>query len=171
MTFVSIIHDVKILNYYIYSNLHFVNKEWTDDGHGTINFPDLRIGVPYIIKEIRALEDVILFGNEISSQKSGEDNVHISVKTYQGHTYGFAVNTKHKAVNQKIQVGENVKKLMVISEARTIEVNEGSFSDDFAPYGTHLYTDDPAFRDLTPLNKIESEIKTAGGKFSVPYKK
>jgi len=55
MQFLAIIHGARGFNYYVYGG--------GKGKHGAIHYPDLRIGVPYIIKELKSLAPAI-FGRK-----------------------------------------------------------------------------------------------------------
>ncbi|MCM8804577.1 MAG: hypothetical protein NC833_04935 [Candidatus Omnitrophica bacterium] len=164
MNYLAIVYGAKGFNYYVYGK--------KDPNHwGAVNYPDLRIGMPYLIKEKKSLSDVILLGKDIKEKVNIEDKkIHYSVKELNKKIYIIAVNVEPIELNVEIKVPENIKKLKVISEKREIEVKNGIFKDKFLPYEVHIYTDNLKFQDVIELNKIEEEIKKEGGWFTYKYK-
>ena len=165
MNYLAIVYGAKGFNYYVYGK--------KDPNHwGAVNFPDLRIGMPYLIKEKKSLSDVILLGKDIKEEvKIEEKKIHYAVKEYKGKRYIICVNVEPEELNVEINVPENIKKFKVISENRIVEVKNGKFSDKFLPYEVHIYTDDLNFQDLVDLKKVEEEIKKEGGWYTYKYKK
>lgn len=164
MNYLAIVYGAKGFNYYVYGKRE--ENHW-----GAVNIPDLRIGMPYLIKEKKALSEVILLGKEIKEKVKIEDKrIHYSVKELRGKIFIIAVNVEPIEVKVEIKVPENIRRLKVISEKRLIDVKGGIFVDKFNPYEVHIYTDDLKFHDVIDLKKIEEEIKKEGGWFTYPYK-
>ena len=62
------------------------------------------------------------------------------VKQHNNAMYLFAVAMRNKATRCSFKVpGGGKRMLAVLGEARTLDSNAGQFSDDFPPYGVHLY--------------------------------
>ena len=164
MNYLGIVYGAKGFNYYVYGK--------REEGHwGAVNIPDLRVGMPYLIKEKKSLSDVILLGKDIKEKVKIEDKrIHYSVKELNGKIYIIAVNVEPVELSVEIKIPENVKKLKVISEKREIEVKNGIFIDKFIPYEVHIYTDNLKFQDLIDLKKVEEEIKKEGGLFTYKYR-
>ncbi len=160
MNYLAIVYGAKGFNYYVYGK--------KDPNHwGAVNFPDLNIGMPYLIKEKKSLSDIILLGKDIKEEvKIDEKKIHYTVKEFKGKKYIICVNVEPVELNVEIKVPENIKKLKVISEKRIVEVKDGKFSDRFLPYEVHIYTDDLNFKDVIDLKKVEEEIKKEGGWYS-----
>ena len=165
MNYLAIVYGAKGFNYYVYGK--------KDPNHwGAVNFPDLNIGMPYLIKEKKSLSDIILLGKDIKEEvKIDEKKIHYTVKEFKGKKYIICVNVEPVELNVEIKVPENIKKLKVISEKRIVEVKDGKFSDKFLPYEVHIYTDDLNFKDVIDLKKVEEEIKKEGGWYSYQYKR
>lgn len=164
MNYLAIVYGAKGFSYYVYGKKDL--NHW-----GAVNFPDLRIGMPYLIKEKKSLSDVILLGKDITDEMKVEDKeIHYLMKEYKGKKYIIAVNGECKEKEVEIKVPEEIKKLKVISEKREIEVKKGKFKDKFTPYQVHIYTDDLKFLDVIDLKKVEEEIKKEGGWFNYSYK-
>jgi len=120
--------------------------------------------MPYLIKEKKSLEEVILLGkkkNEILDVS--DENIHYLVKEYKGNKYLIVVNISGNELLPEIRLKEDINKLKVISEGRNIEVKGNVFKDKFSPYQVHIYTDNLIFKDVIDLNKVKEEIKTEGG--------
>jgi hypothetical protein len=165
MNYLGIVYGAKGFNYYVYGKKE--PNHW-----GAVNFPDLRIGMPYLIKEKKSLSDVILLGKDIKQEvRIDEKKIHYGVKEYKGKRYIICVNVEPEELGVEMKVPEGVKKMKVISENRTVEVKDGKFFDKFLPYEVHIYTDDLNFQDVVDLKKVEEEIKKEGGWYSYQYKK
>ena len=62
-------------------------------------------------------------------------------KRHAGKTYVFAVVTRDEAASAGFQVQglAGVQTVTVLDEDRTLELNDGAFTDRFAPWDVHLY--------------------------------
>ncbi len=155
--FLGIVHSAKFFNYYTFNS-----------NYGAPRYPDLRIGIPYIIKEIKVLAPSILEGVELVG-KSSDSCIHMLVKEYHGNLYIISVNVEKKLISATLTLPKEVKQLKVISENRILDVCDRSFTENFIPYGVHIYTTDIIFPDLTPLDEIAQQIRKEGGMFSLNY--
>lgn len=157
MNYLAIVNGAKGFHYYVFGK--------KDPGHwGAVNIPDLRVGMPYLIKEKKSLSEVILHGKDVTKTVViNDERIDFSGKDLNGKFYLIAVNTSGETVTPEIFVSSQIKKLKVISEARNIEVSNGKFVDRFYPYDVHIYTDNLTHRDVINLNEVEQEIKKAGG--------
>ncbi|MCS7180416.1 MAG: hypothetical protein NZ891_03590 [bacterium] len=164
MNYLAIVYGAKGFNYYVYGR--------KEEGHwGAINIPDLRVGMPYLIKEKKSLSEVILLGKDVKEKvKIENEKIHYSVKDLNEKIYIIAVNIEPVEVNTVIKIPDNIKKLKVVSEKREIDVKSGIFTDRFSPYEVHIYTDDLKFQDVIDLKKVEEEIKKEGGFYTYKYK-
>lgn len=155
MNYLAIVHGAKGFNYYVYGK--------RDPSHwGAVNYPDLRVGMPYLIKEIKSLSDVILLGVEKNKDVEIKNKkIHWLVKEYKGKKYVFAVNTSSEDI--EVEIAFSAHAVKVISEKRQIEIIEGKFKDRFLPYQVHIYTDNLDSKDVIDLEKVKEEIKKEGG--------
>ncbi|MCM8789057.1 MAG: hypothetical protein NC907_04635, partial [Candidatus Omnitrophica bacterium] len=159
MNYLAVICGAKGFQYYSYGKND--PESW-----GAVNIPDLRVGMPYLIKEKKSLEKVILHGKAMEKKvKATDQRIKVSGKILDGKFYLFAVNTAGDPINPEIEIPGEIKKIRAISENRTIEINNGKFVDRFDSYDTHIYTSDLAHKDVIDLKKVEQEIKKEGGWF------
>jgi hypothetical protein len=79
--------------------------------------------------------------NLVTVESTSDAPVASMVKQHGNATYVFAVAMRNKATRCTFKfVGANKNaKVEVIGEARTLPVNDLQFSDEFQPYGVHLY--------------------------------
>jgi hypothetical protein len=64
-----------------------------------------------------------------------------------GKTFVIAINTEKKTRKAEFVLpGLTAKRLQALFEERSVPVTAGKFSDEFGPYGVHVYTDDLAFQ-------------------------
>lgn len=63
------------------------------------------------------------------------------LKVYQGKHYLFATNSAQQAIRCQFKPvsTENLSKVTVMFEDRTLPVKDGVFVDDFKPYDVHVY--------------------------------
>ncbi len=146
MAYLAIIHEVKGIYWF-----------------GGLNIPELRVGMPYLIDEIRALSPVFLSG---TTGKTGDGQVIAAggkidylLKKHHDDTYLFTVNTKPEAANVKFNLAKNVKELKVFGENRTVKIINGQFEDKFKGYEAHVYTDSSEPATITPLSLVYQKIE------------
>jgi Carbohydrate family 9 binding domain-like/F5/8 type C domain len=125
------------------------------------SYPEMRIGFPHLIKELKTLQAAILSPKQLKVKAiSPKSPVHVSAKISNGKTFIFAVNTSDKKLTEKISIsGSKITELQVLSEARTVAMNKNIFSDKFLPYATHIYTNDKNIgTKLISIKGINKEI-------------
>ena len=74
-----------------------------------------------------------------STDACGRPSVSVLVKRHGNSTYVFAVNASAKPVTARIFVSARDGTGTVLWEDRTVQVANGSFEDDFAGFGVHVY--------------------------------
>jgi len=135
-------------------------------------YPGLRIGIPYIHKEVKSLEKVILSPGKGKELKLEPEKPEITtwLKEYEGNIYIIAVNTSPDEVKVKLSYPllKRYKKLYVISEDRVIPLKNGSFSDDFGYVATHVYTTNPRFPKLKNIKEVRKEIEVFRSRLQKP---
>lgn len=119
------------------------------------NFFEAKVGVDYLVRELDLLKDAILAPEEkgkILLQCADRNIIYISHKVVGKDSYLFLVNAGKMGQRVRIEIPsfEGIDKLYVLSEDRVIEVKDRAFSDDLAPYATHIY--------LTKEVKINGEL-------------
>ncbi len=149
INYISIIGGAKGFNYYKYSD--------------SILYPDLRIGMPYLIKEIKSLAPVILNGKNVGNIKSSNTDINTLLLEYNKKHYIFACNVTTNSINAELVLPIETDGLKVISEGRYIKVNKGKVEDKFVPFDVHIYTTDTSYTDVVSLEKVKSEIVANNG--------
>lgn len=79
----------------------------------------------------------VVDGTTVSSSNS-DVPIDIMVKKHNGATYVFSTSMRNHATTGTFTVPSG-SKVEVIGEDRTLSMVDGQFSDEFAPYGVHLY--------------------------------
>ncbi len=135
-------------------------------------YPDLRIGIPYIHKEVKSLEKVILSPGKGKELKLKPEKPEITtwLKEYEGNIYIIAVNTSPDTIKVRMSQPflKRYKKLYVISEDRVIPLKDGAFTDSFGYVATHVYTTNPQFPRLKNIRAVQEEIKTFRSRLQKP---
>jgi hypothetical protein len=108
-------------------------KEWT--------------GIARAVGEMSALADVFTSRDaERQPVVSGvkDDCFHFRLKEYNGYLYLLAASTDTQAVAVEVaNLPPELTTLQVLGESRSVAVSGGRFSDSFAKYGAHVYSNDP----------------------------
>lgn len=126
------------------------------------HYPELGIGLIEHIKEVKAYAPV-LAAKRIDLKLNLPQGIRYTARKFNGKYWIFAVNVQDKAVN-------NVKftspllgndKFKVMLEEREVTAANGSFTDSFAPWDVHIYTNDPDAPALRSKKSIEEAIRKA----------
>jgi hypothetical protein len=101
-------------------------------------------GVTAINKQIQELAPVLAappVTNLVTAQSASDVPVATMVKQHNGATYVFAVAMRNKGTKCtfKFASGNKEAKVEVLGESRTLAADDLQFSDEFPPYGVHLY--------------------------------
>ena len=155
MQYLGIVHGCRMFNYYIYRGLK--------------GYPDLELGVPPLMREIRAITPAILQGSTAPGVASSNPSVHVAAWKLAGQLVVIACNVAPKTIAAHINTPGVTGQVQVVSESRQLLASDGRLTDVFAPYATHIYTTDAAFRSPIRLGEIENAIKAAGGMYSLNY--
>lgn len=122
---------------------------------------EYRYGLPHVWRELRFLEPAILAPPPPDPVVvEGAPELATWAREVNGRIYVLAVHHKTGAVDATLRwrgFGER-KSLYVMSEGRELEVSDGALRDHFAEGDVHLYTDDPAARDLPTTAAILAEL-------------
>ncbi len=120
---------------------------------------DLRIGMPYLTKELGAISEMILNGRDLRRLKTSSRKIEAVFKRNNNSYLLISVNSSPRPINASIEVPENISQMKVLSENRTIKVVGGKIHDVFKRYDTHIYyVNIPAADKLTSINIIEKQI-------------
>ena len=129
------------------------------------NYMGVQRGMPFLAREIADLEAAILApdaGDRVEVQAPAPEHVHYAVRRVGDALYLFAVNTATEPQEVRFRLEEiapDTRRLQVVSEARFVEVDEnGAFQDQFARYGTHVYTTDAGVAERETVAAAQAEI-------------
>lgn len=127
---------------------------------GIFYSPETRLGyLEGIGPELKSLEDVLVAPGRFEV-KSNDKELLLMHKKYQGKSFVFAVNPIGKALTVTIELpGVDGDKLRVLNENRLVKLNGGTFTDDFAPYAVHIYTDSTTIKDVINVAELENKIR------------
>jgi hypothetical protein len=155
MQYLGIVHGSRMFSYYIY--------------RGMKGYPDLELGVPPLMREIRAVTPAILQGDAAPDVASSVPSVHVAAWRLNGQLFVIACNATPKTVAARVNTPGVTAQVQVVSESRQLPASDGRLTDTFGPYATHIYTTDPTFHSPIRLGEIEKTIKAAGGMYSLNY--
>lgn len=129
MTWLAVVHGARGMSFY----------SW----NGIMGSPDLRVGMPALLKEIRSLEPFIL-AVEAVEVAAESPHVHVLARRHGDHVTICAVNVTQKPVQTTISIPSlDESRLHVVSEGRSVHATDGRFADTFGAVGVHIYTTDP----------------------------
>lgn len=129
----------------------------------THNYPEIRIGVPRLIEEMKELKDVILAADILDAVQIEAENyitLRYAVREVNGVQYLLVINTGSSARKVKFNMLNLLgnPKLQVLSEDRSVQVNEGRFEDYFGPYEVHIYRSKVLDENLPTLAEVSKLI-------------
>ncbi len=125
----AVAHGAKGFLWYTYGQIH--------------NYPDLEIGMPFLSREARDLKAAILANDEpdaVAVKAPQPEHIHVALRRAEGDLYVFAVNTATEPQEVSFTVTGAPDTLYVVSEGRQVSLRDGSFTDSFDIYATHIYT-------------------------------
>jgi hypothetical protein len=125
----SVIYGVRGFLWYTYGQYH--------------NYPDLNLGMPFLAKEMRDLQDAVQapeIEGGVTVQAPHAQHIHTAVRRVGNDWYLFAVNTATEPQTASFTLPGAPGVLHVVSEGRQVTLQGGTFSDRFETYGAHIYT-------------------------------
>lgn len=135
----GLVHGSRGIIYFV----HEFKPRFNEDA--LLDDPEMLTAVTAINRQIGRLAPVLNQPTirDAASVKSApeEGRIDVMVKRHGGSTYLFAVGMRNEATRGVFSVKGLPRgaRAEVIGEGRVLEVEEGRFSDQFAPYDVHLY--------------------------------
>jgi hypothetical protein len=132
----ALIHGAKGFGYFCHSFLKPM------DTAAPLHNPETSAGLKAINAEVTSLAKVLNSENtkDYATVQSSNNEVPVDLMTKkqgkENYLFAIAMTNGSTKANFKVKSG---KKVEVIGENRTINIEKGSFSDDFGGYGVHLY--------------------------------
>ena len=136
-----------------------------------IHYPELYIGNTEYIREIRALENVLLTNDyKPEGLSSGNPQIEMMVKKVGNEYWIFAVSMEQAKQTPKFRIpGLGSRKLQVFREGRTVQSAGDCFTDrDFNNFDVRIYTTDMRDFGLKTLAEVEREIEQVHAKQKKP---
>ena len=126
----AVIHGARGFIWYTYSHRH--------------NVVDLDLGMPFIGREAARLREAILAPERpgaVTWEAEAAEHLQAALRRVGDDLVLFAVNTRTAPQNATFTLAGDVPKaLYVVSEGRTVTLDQGRFSDRFDLYEGHIYT-------------------------------
>ncbi|MEN6545316.1 MAG: hypothetical protein ABFE07_04675, partial [Armatimonadia bacterium] len=107
------------------------------------NYPDLYLGMPFVAREIADLKDAVLANDvpqAVTVKAAKPEHMHVSLRKVGNELTLFAVNTATEPQEATFTVKGAPASLSVVSEGRKVSLANGSFTDQFGIYASHVYT-------------------------------
>jgi hypothetical protein len=150
MVYLGIIHGARGINFY--------------SAPGFYNTPEFIVGIPALVKEMRALEPALLAKEEIPVEIKSDkrESIHALARRHaNGAVTIFACNVEedreiHAGLHLPIADGE----FIVASESRKVSIASGIINDVFPPCGVHIYTNDANAKlgELKTLSALAGDV-------------
>ncbi|MCC6699113.1 MAG: hypothetical protein IT365_26045, partial [Candidatus Hydrogenedentes bacterium] len=151
MTYQAVVEGTKGFLYYL----------WGD----SLSYMDLRVGMPFLAKEIADLKGAILAPDVVDAvqvEAPLKEDILCSARKTDEQVYVFAVNTAPEPQQVALALGEAlgaVEELHVVSEGRALTRGEdGRFSDAFGSYATHVYSTNSALAQRESVVAAQAEV-------------
>ena len=136
-----------------------------------IHYPELYIGNTEYIKEIKALEPVLLTDNFRDPKlSSGNPQIEMMVKKVGSEFWVFAASMTQEKQTAKFRIpGLGDRKLQVFREGRSVQASGDCFTDRaFDNFDVRIYTTDTRDFGLKTLDEVEKEIEAVHAKQKKP---
>lgn len=166
--YLAVIHGARAFSLFKYGDSQWVAGQ-IPRIKGGVYYPDLRVGMPPLIQEIKSLAEPLLLGKSIPAQAS-DPNLHLLLKRQGSFYYLFAGNVTDQPRSGELDLPAEITELTVVSEGRKIKLAAGKLKDEFKPYEVHVYTNNPDFTSVVQLDQIKADILKAGGVFELKYR-
>lgn len=124
------------------------------------HYPELYLGMPHLTRELAALETVFASADAKAKPQADSDKARLLLKDSQGKLWLFVCNADTAAREIKLNVPGFSGGLTVVSEGRQVTAKNGQWTDKFAPFECHIYTNGKA-PSLPTVAKIKAEIAAA----------
>lgn len=123
-------------------------------------YPESYIGHAEWVKELRALEPVLLADDaKTCAMLVDNPKIRFQVKKVGAEIWIFAFGASDRQEKASFVIPElGGRKLQVFRENRTISVEDGRFADTFTNYDARIYTTDLRTFGLRSLSEVEGEI-------------
>jgi hypothetical protein len=142
MSYLALIHGANGITWYTYGG-------WGDN-HGVTDNPEVWGNICELAKEISALQSVLLepaclqpTAPEVitgpAQDALGHPSISVLLKLHQGTWYLLAANSANAPVTARFPCAAG-KQVALPQENRQIAADGAGFTDQFAPYGVHVYT-------------------------------
>ena len=114
-------------------------------GWGVRDAPEYCRGLKAVVAEVQALAPALTSSAVLSvKRRDAPDSVKAIACRHGGCLTLLAVNDSPSAASCAFAIPLSMRRLHVVSEARTISLRKGSFTDSFLPWDVHIYTTDAA---------------------------
>ena len=136
-----------------------------------IQYPELYIGNTEYIREIKAIEDVLLTDDyKAEALSSGNPQIEMMVKKVGNEYWIFAASMDQAKQTPKFRIpGLGSRKLQVFREGRTVQSSGDCFTDrDFNNFDVRIYTTDMRDFGLKTVSEVEKEIEQVHAKRKKP---
>jgi hypothetical protein len=127
------------------------------------DYPETSIGFPYLTKELAYLGTAILAPESGIAPNASVDSMKMLLKNIDGNLVFFASSVclePRKVTFTLPGIAPAIKELHVVSENRSVAVQNSTFSDEFDTCGGHVYTSGP-LPELKSVQEIDAEIEKA----------
>ena len=133
-------------------------------------YPELAIGTPAMVKELKILEPIMLESNYQAPEiKAPARPFRWMIKEHKGDFWIFAGSFQQKTLNANMEIPAlKERKLYVFGENRSLEVKNGKFSDTFKNFDTHIYTTNEKMAKAIDFAAVEKSIQAAYAKRQKP---
>ncbi|MFO7946130.1 MAG: sugar-binding protein [Armatimonadota bacterium] len=152
MTYMALVHHVDGVVYYAWAYAK--------------TFPELRVGLLRgLSKEMQVLMPALLDGEDVGGETMCEPTeaiIHTRAIRHDGNLCVIATNITPIECTGYVYSAGLSGEYQVLSEGRMVKVSgDGAIVDTFAPYATHIYTDQTDLPEMKTLTEIAAMIADA----------
>lgn len=127
-------------------------------------YPELHLGIPHLTKELAYLGKAVTASTSELSVTVDHEKARSLLKEVDGELFLFVCNADMAPRQLRISVpglGRRAKQLHVVSEGRSVAVQDEAIADTFDAFGVHVYTTSADRPGLLTVRQIEAEIDAA----------
>jgi hypothetical protein len=151
----ALVHGATGISYFC----HQFSPNFIEWGPLDASYADIKEAIKGINEQIASLAPVLnspsTSGYASVSSSNADVTVDLMTKEYDGARYIFAVGMNNASTTATFSIPAGLK-VEVVGEDRYVDLKAGRFSDDFTPYGVHIYK-----VTNVPVGELDSLIRGA----------
>lgn len=122
--------------------------------------PEVRPGLDYLTEEMTVLGSLVVLPTSTRKVACADKDVITLLKEHDGHFHLFVSNAKNASRRLSVSVdGLGSRRMQVISEGRSVTPTDGTITDSFQDWESHVYTTSSETSVLKTVQEISALIE------------